>query len=114
MHRVILPALAAVTLSAVQVPAAAGQDNPFASGAERFYKGGSAVVKVTGSFEIDGEIPLTTTPSYTSDDGQTWIVYGDETSGEPFGEYTCREVDSMDRDFRALKVAITIRFTANS
>ena len=153
MRRVTLPALAAGILLAAHLPTA-GQQNPFASGTERFYKGGSAVVKVTGSIEIDEEIPLTTTPSYTADDGQTWIVYGDETSGEPFviftyneygygitigrdartataefemcegdvevtattvvGDYTCPEVESMDRDFVALKVSIRIHFTAES
>jgi len=153
MHRVTLPTLVAGTLLAVHMPAA-GQPNPFASGAERYYKAGTAALKVTGSFDIDEEIPLTTKPSYTADDGQTWIVYGDETSGEPFviftygdygygitvgtggrtataefdmcegkvdvsattvvGEYTCPEVESMDRNFVAFKVSITIRFTADS
>jgi hypothetical protein len=145
--------LAAGVLLAGCAKASAGQDNPFASGSERFYTGGSAVVKVTGSLAFDGEIPITTKPSYTADDGMTWIVYGDETSGEPFviytwgdygygvtvglggrtataefdmcegkvdvsatgvvGEYTCPEVESMDRDFNVLKVSITIRFTAS-
>lgn len=149
-----LSTLAAATVLAVGAPAAAGQANPFASGTERYYKGGSAVVKVTGSFAFDEEIPLTTTASYTADDGKTWIVFGDETSGEPFviftygeygygltfgrdqrtavaefdmcqgkvdvtaatvvGEYRCPEVDSMDRNFTALKLSITIRFTASS
>jgi len=153
MHHRMLSTLAAGVLLAGCAKAGAGQDNPFASGSERFYKGGSAVVKVTGSFEFDDEIPLTTTPSYTADDGMTWIVYGDETSGEPFviytygeygygitvgrdartataefdmcqgkvdvtattvvGEYTCPDIDSMDRDFNVLKVSITIRFTAS-
>lgn len=153
MHRLILSTLVAGTLLAVHMPAA-GQQNPFAGG-ERYYKTGSAVVKVTGSFEFDEEIALTTAPSYTAaDDGMTWIVYGDETSGEPFviftygeygygitvgkggrtataefdmcegkvdvtagtvvGDYTCPEVESMDRDFRALEVSISIHFTAGS
>ena len=152
MHRSILPAFAAGALLSLHAPVA-GQSNPFNSGAERFYKSGSAVIKVTGSFEFDQEIPITTNASYTADDGMTWLVYGDETSGEPFviftygeygygitvgrdnrnavaefdmckgkvdvtagtvvGEYTCPEVDSMDRDFHALKLAITIRFTAS-
>ena len=81
MHRVTLATVAAGLLLAVQVPAF-GQANPFASGAERYYKGGSARVTLTGAFEFDGELPLDTNASYTADDGQTWIVYGDQTPGK--------------------------------
>jgi hypothetical protein len=87
MRGVILSIVAAGLMMAMSVPAAA-QTNPFASGTERFYKSGSAVVKVAGSFQVDEEIPLTVMPSYTASDGQTWIVYGDETSGAPFVIFT--------------------------
>jgi hypothetical protein len=88
MHRAILTTLSAGLLFALPAPAA-GQDNPFAQfGGEKYYSGGSADVTVTGWIAFDEEIPLTPAPSYTSADGQTWIVYGDETSPAPHVIYT--------------------------
>ena len=41
----------------------------------RAYTSGSAIVKVTGSFQVDAEIPINTQAS-TSDGEMTWLQYG--------------------------------------
>jgi hypothetical protein len=41
----------------------------------RSYTSGSAIVKVTGSFQVDAEIPINTQASH-SDGEMTWLQYG--------------------------------------
>ncbi len=48
----------------------------------RYYVGGSAKVKVTGSFQIDHVIPINTKASYSAGD-MTWLQYGDSGSEAP-------------------------------
>ena len=130
MHRVSLLTVAAGLLLSVQVPAF-GQANPFASGAERYYKGGSARVTLTGAFDFDGELPLDPKASYTSDDGQTWIVYGDQTPGElnvifTYSEYgyglgvsdgsrvAMAEEDMCEAELEVTPTTVTGRYTCPS
>lgn len=49
---------------------------------ERYYVGGSAKVKVTGSFQIDHVIPINAKASYSAGD-MTWLQYGDSGSEAP-------------------------------
>ena len=49
---------------------------------KRTYVGGNAKVKVTGSFQIDADIPINTKASI-SDAGMTWLQYGVSGSEPP-------------------------------
>lgn len=48
----------------------------------RYYVGGSATVKVSGSFQIDSVIPINTQASYSAGD-MTWLQYGNSGSEVP-------------------------------
>lgn len=77
----VLFSLAATGLAgALRVPSAEGQASPIPSISTRQFTGGSAKVKVTGSSQIDAEVPINTQASI-SDEGHVWIQYG--ASGAP-------------------------------
>ena len=82
MHRIrILLSLAATCLPVTLcVSSATGQTSPIPSISNRQFTGGSAKVKVTGSEQIDADVPINTQASI-SDDGHVWIQYG--ASGAP-------------------------------
>ena len=65
---------------ALRVPSAEGQASPIPTISARQFTGGSAKVKVTGSSQIDAEVPINTQASI-SDGDHTWIQYG--ASGAP-------------------------------
>lgn len=89
MRRAILTTLAGGLLLAVHGTVAAQDENPFARfGVEKYYAGGSATVKAVGSIQIDQELVMNTAASYTSDDGQTWITFGNEDAGDPLFLFT--------------------------
>src|SRR5678816_2531716 len=76
MHRIrILLSLAATCLPVTLcVSSATGQTSPIPSISNRQFTGGSAKVKVTGSEQIDADVPINTQASI-SDDGHVWIQY---------------------------------------
>ena len=84
MRRIpLLTGLAAACLAAaLQVPPAAGQASPLPTISARQYKTGSAKVKVTGSTQIDAEVPINTQASI-SDGEATWIQYGASGAATP-------------------------------
>lgn len=49
---------------------------------KRSYTSGSAIVKVSGSFQMDATIPINTQASY-SDGEMTWLQYGASGAAEP-------------------------------
>lgn len=49
---------------------------------QRTYTSGNAIVKVTGSFQVDATIPINTQAS-TSDGEMTWLQFGASGSAEP-------------------------------
>lgn len=63
---------AGMTAPAVEVPVISA----------RSYVGGSAKVAVTGSFQIDEDIPINTQASYSAGD-MTWLQYGASGSEAP-------------------------------
>ena len=65
---------------ALRAPSAEGQASPIPIISTRQFTGGSAKVKVTGSEQIDADVPINTQASI-SDDGHVWIQYG--ASGAP-------------------------------
>ena len=60
------------TSAAVKVPVISG----------RYYVGGSAKVTVTGSFQINADIPINQKASF-GDGEMTWLQYGDSGSEAP-------------------------------
>ena len=80
-HIPLLPraAAASLVLAALASPAAAqGGVVPAISG--RTFTGGSARVTVTGSFQMDQDIPINDKASF-GDGGMTWIQFGASESG---------------------------------
>jgi hypothetical protein len=77
----LVSTLAASCLAvAVHVSPATGQASPIPTISNRQFTGGSAQVKVTGSGQIDADVPINTQASI-ADDGHVWIQYG--ASGAP-------------------------------
>ena len=75
-------ALAGLVLSSFASPAR-GQDAPgYATISARQFAGGSAHVTVTGSVEIDQEVPINVQASI-ADGEYTWLQFGDSGSEEP-------------------------------
>ena len=64
-------------------PSAVGQKTAgFPTISQRSYTGGSAKVKVTGTFAMDVEIPINAQASY-SDGTATWLQFGASGAAEP-------------------------------
>jgi hypothetical protein len=78
------PFAAAVLLILAGRPApAAAQTSGFPDISRRQYTGGSAKVTVTGSANIDAEIPLNTQASFSDGESSTWLQFGASGSAEP-------------------------------
>ena len=81
MRRIpILFSLAATCLLGPVRTIGKGQASPIPTISNRQFTGGSAKVKVTGSSQIDADVPINTQASI-SNDGHVWIQYG--ASGAP-------------------------------
>jgi len=79
---VVFSLAAACVAGALRPPAAEGQASPIPTISNRQFTGGSATVKVTGSTQIDAEVPINT-PASISDDGHVWIQYGASGAATP-------------------------------
>lgn len=77
---VLFSLVATFLAGALRVPSAEGQASPIPAISARQFTGGSAKVKVTGSSQIDAEVPINTLASI-SDGDHVWIQYG--ASGAP-------------------------------
>ena len=62
------------------VASAEGQASPIPVISNRTFKGGTARIKLTGSDQIDADVPINI-PASIADDGHVWIQYG--ASGAP-------------------------------
>jgi hypothetical protein len=80
-HALSLATAAAVSLlAAFTTPVGAQTAIPKIS--QRSFTGGSARVVVTGSFQIDQDVPINTTASF-GDGEMTWLQFGVSGSAEP-------------------------------
>lgn len=76
-----LAGVVAVALLGV-VASAAGAQAKVPAISQRMYVSGSAIVTVTGSFQVDGEIQINNKASF-SDGEMTWLQFGDSGAEAP-------------------------------
>jgi hypothetical protein len=79
MRTIGLPLLFTLGLLTLGTMPAASQSPAISA---RSYTGGSATIVVTGSFQIEKDVPLNTAASY-SDGEMTWLQFGVSGSPEP-------------------------------
>jgi hypothetical protein len=79
MRTISLPVLVTFALTTAATLPARSQSPTISA---RSYTGGSATIVVTGSFQIEKEVPINTAASF-SDGEMTWLQFGVSGSPEP-------------------------------